>query len=72
MRASEIKNLFQNYECALGSPSRMSVILGCDCGCGGDYYTIDSYIAEEGAADKAVKDLKEAMENLGIEWDLEE
>jgi hypothetical protein len=69
MKFSELKELFDNYEQARWSPSRMHVNFGCDCGCGGDFYTQESWDAEEAQADKDIYKMKEWCYNNGVEWD---
>ena len=69
MKLSEIEDVFNDYASAKWSPSRMHVTLGCECGCGGDSYTIDSYNAEEDAADASITKMKQLCDTLGIEYD---
>jgi hypothetical protein len=47
----------------------MNVKIGCDCGCGGDMYTAESWRAEEDTADKTIKKMKQFCEQYGIEYD---
>lgn len=69
MKLSELIELTQDYDNASWSPSRMSVNLGCECGCGGDAYTVESWDAEEDAADEAIAKMKEFCAKFGIEYD---
>ena len=55
MNFSELSNLVSDVE---NRPSRCGVRFGCDCGCGGDYYTYKQWIEGERAADEAVEKLK--------------
>ena len=72
MKFSELKYMFSNYESALWSPTRMSVRFGCDCGCGGDNYTQETWDEEEAQAQKSIDIIKEWAYNNGIEWDGDE
>lgn len=69
MKFSELLELIDDYTEAKWSPSRSEVRLGCDCGCGGDSYTIESWDAVEKAADKAIADIKEFCKKYNIEYD---
>jgi hypothetical protein len=69
MKLSEVLDIILNYESAKWSPSRMEVKFGCDCGCGGDSYTIEQWQAEELAASEAIRETKELCDKLGIEYD---
>lgn len=69
MKFSTIIEIVQAYESAQWSPSRMSVHLGCDCGCGGDDYTPESWDEEEREADKAIAEAMNLCRQLGIEYD---
>jgi len=69
MKLSELEKLFAHYESARWSPSRMNVKIGCDCGCGGDMYTAESWRAEEDTADKTIKKMKQFCDKYGIEYD---
>jgi hypothetical protein len=65
----ELEELMYDYESAKYSPSRSEVRLGCDCGCGGDSYTAESYDREEDAADAAIQKVREFCIRYGIEYD---
>ena len=54
MKFSELEELFQDYDQAKWSPSRMEVHFGCSCGCGGDSYNEKSWDAEVDAANDAI------------------
>jgi len=69
MKLSEIEDVFNDYASARWSPSRSAVTLGCECGCGGDSYTFESYNEEEDAADAAIAKMKQLCDTLGIEYD---
>jgi len=72
MKFSELEVLINNYYPAKYSPSRSHIKIGCDCGCGGDYYTKESWDAEEAQAQKDIDTMREWCYNNGIEWDGEE
>lgn len=69
MQFSELLEIVQDYEQALCSPSRMQVRFGCDCGCGGDSYTAESWDAEEESAEKSIEKAKEFCTKYGIDYD---
>lgn len=69
MKFSTIIEIVQAYESALWSPSRMHVHFGCDCGCGGDSYTAESWDAEELDASRAIEEAISLCAKLGIEYD---
>jgi hypothetical protein len=69
MKLSELETLFWHYDEAKWSPSRMSVHFNCNCGCGGDRYTVESWDAEENAADETIKQMKQFCKNYNIEYD---
>lgn len=68
MKFSDIQDMLYDYENAMYSPSRSDVHVGCDCGCGGNSYTIESYDAEEETAERAIKAIKEFCETHGFEY----
>lgn len=72
MKFSDVIKVVNAYDDTRWSPSRMNVIYGCDCGCGGDSYTEESWGAEEEAATEAIYNAKAFCESLGIEYDGEE
>lgn len=47
------------------SPLNSSVILGCECGCGGEFYTSESWDEEE----KKVEEAKDKLRELGITFE---
>jgi hypothetical protein len=69
MKLSEVIDVILNYESAKWSPSRIEVHFGCECGCGGDSYTAESWDAEEQAATDAINETKEFCTKFGIEYD---
>jgi predicted nucleic acid-binding Zn-ribbon protein len=69
MKFTELQDAFRDYENAMYSPSRSEVRFGCDCGCGGDSYTSESWDAEEEAAADAIERMKTICKEFGIEYD---
>lgn len=70
MKASELYSAVQDFESYyLHSDLNMEVHLGCECGCGGDSYTLESWNEMCNAADEARKEFKQFCESLGVEWD---
>lgn len=69
MKFTELKELINNYEQALWSPTHMNVHFGCDCGCGGDTYTQESWDAEEFQAQRDIDIMKAFCYDHNIEWD---
>jgi hypothetical protein len=69
MKFSELEVLINDYYPAKYSPSRMEVHFGCDCGCGGDRFTRESWDAEEKEAQEAIDKMKEFCHNMGIKYD---
>lgn len=69
MKFTELLKLVDEYESARYSPSRTEVHFGCDCGCGGDYYTIESWKAEEQEATDAIEKMKQWCIDNNIEYD---
>ena len=69
MKFSELEELFQDYDNSKWSPSRMGVHFGCDCGCGGDSYTEESWDAEEETANDAILKMVSFCNTYGIIYD---
>lgn len=69
MKFSELEGLIRDYDQALYSPSRSEVRFGCDCGCGGDSYTSESWDAEEKLAQEAIDKVIEFCAKYNIEYD---
>ena len=69
MKFSDIEALMFDYKFAAYSPSRMHVIFGCECGCGGNSYTAESWTEEEDNAIKAIERVKLFCDRYGIEYD---
>ena len=53
------------------TPSEISVILGCDCGCGGNYYTNEEWDKEHEDTLRARKKLKKFCKYNNIEIDID-
>ena len=69
MKFTELLEAVNDYGNAMYSPSRSEVRFGCDCGCGGDSYTAESWDAEEQAAAEAIDRMKQMCAELGIQYD---
>ena len=69
MTFSELHTLYCDYEQALWSPKYQHVHFGCDCGCGGDSYTSESWDAEIESAYKAIDAMKAFCQKYGIHYD---
>jgi hypothetical protein len=69
MNWSDIVSLVADYETAMWSPTRMSVQFGCECGCGGDSYTKESWDEEEHAAHESIDAAIAFCEKHGITYD---
>ena len=70
MKASELKDLasdFENYY--LYSPMMSEVKLDCDCGCGGDSYTLEDWQEVCKQSERAYNAYREYCEQNNIEWD---
>lgn len=59
---SNVRELVEDY---FNSPSMSAIIFGCECGCGGSYYTHEQWRDKEMASEKAMKKLKE----IGVKFD---
>jgi hypothetical protein len=62
MTYDELKDLIYTYE---EDPSLSEVHFGCDCGCGGDSWTIETWREYGEASDLA----KEKLEKFGVTFD---
>ena len=62
MKYKDLYDLVEDYHY---DPRRSEVRFGCDCGCGGDYYTYEDWVAVCDAADEAKRKLIE----FGVEFD---
>jgi hypothetical protein len=69
MKFSDIQEIVYNYESASDSPSRRSVVFGCECGCGGDNFTSKEWNEIEDQADIHILEAKILCTKLGIEYD---
>lgn len=58
---------FQNYY--IESPSMQQVHLGCDCGCGGDYFSVEEWDEIHDLGNKAKESLKIFCLDYNIDWD---
>lgn len=69
MKLSNLQDLFYAYNGAKYAPSLSEIHFGCDCGCGGDSYTTESWDEAEASAAKAIADMKEFCTKFGIYYD---
>jgi len=69
MKFSELEDLLYEYTNAMCSPSRMHVNFGCDCGCGGDSYTVESWDEAERSAEETIQKVKDFCQKNNIEYD---
>ena len=72
MKFSEVHEMIRDYEYALYSPSRTGMHLGCECGCGGNKYTVELWDAEEQFANEAIAKAKRFCSTYLIEFDGED
>lgn len=69
MTLSQLQELISEYDEAKWAPHLMNVSIGCDCGCGGDSYTTESWNAEVNASNAAIRRMKEFCTKYGIDYD---
>lgn len=71
MKWSEIVNLVSDYQSAQYSDEYTEVRPGCDCGCGGEYYSDnpDAWYEMVEFNQEAIKSVKEFCKQQGIEYD---
>ena len=69
-KASELHEFIYEYDCYRTSPSDMSVIFGCDCGCGGDIYTYEEWDQAHEESDRVKSQFRELCDQLGLEYDM--
>ena len=69
MLLTELDYLFNAYQDAKYSPSRLDIHIGCDCGCGGENWTVETWDKQEAEAQVAIDNLKEFCKLYNIEWD---
>lgn len=70
MKASELYSIVQDFQSYyLYSDLMSEVHFGCDCGCGGDSYTSESWEAMCNCADEVSDEFKKVCKSLGVEWD---
>jgi len=62
MKASEVLRIFENYFTYQYTPSDEGVNYGCECGCGGDFYS--KYPEEWDKAHEIVYKSRKEMEDL--------
>ena len=66
----ELLDICERYSDALRSDANCDVHYGCDCGCGGDLYTLDDFELMCKEFDEAEQAFKELCEKLGIDFDI--
>lgn len=71
MKASELLEIFDNYLTYRYTPSDEGVRYGCECGCGGDYYSPEEWDEAHNVVYEARKAMAELLVKLNIENDLE-
>lgn len=70
MKWSEVQSLVNHYENAVVyNPLNSGMIVGCDCGCGGDSYTSEELYRLEQAEEETIQRVKEFCKTKGIEYD---
>lgn len=70
--ASELISIVEDYIYNVKqSDLNMGVKFGCDCSCGGDFYTEESWGEMVESNDTSIKRLKELCDQLDIEYDLD-
>ena len=74
MKATEVLEIFENFIDYRYTPSDEGVKFGCDCGCGGDYYSRhpEDWDRAHEEVYKARKQMAELLVKLNIENDLKE
>jgi hypothetical protein len=65
----ELISIVEDWHEAAWAPEFMQVVLGCECGCGGDLYTAASWKAEMNAAYEKLRRVKEYCLNNNIIYD---
>lgn len=72
MTASELIDVVSAYKDRyVYSDANSEVRYGCDCGCGGDFYTSESWDEMLADAEQAKQEFVAFCEQLGVEWDLD-
>ena len=70
IKASELKAVVEDFiNYYLQSDANSSVILGCDCGCGGDSYTPESWTRMCDTAEECREAFEGFCKQYNIEWD---
>ena len=68
-KLSDIEEIFQNYSRAKYSDVLAGVNFGCDCGCGGDAWTPETWDEEIESVHSAIKAMKEYCSEFNIVYD---
>lgn len=70
MKASELKAITEDFiTYYLHSDMNADVHFGCDCGCGGDSYTLESWASMCDTAEECREAFEEFCKQHNIEWD---
>lgn len=70
MKASELNLIVEEFNTYyICGPSNMAVHFGCDCGCGGDTYTIEDWDELNILVNESYRNYKEFCEIYEIPWD---
>lgn len=72
IKLSEIENIGNDIHTVLyDDPIRQHVRFGCDCGCGGDYYTAEEWDQLLDSIDEARDRIEQFCEKNNIELDVD-
>lgn len=66
----DVLEIVARYCDALNSDANCDVHFGCDCGCGGDSYTLEDFEIMCKEFDEAEQAFKELCEKFGIDFDI--
>lgn len=70
MKWSDVENLVYEYESYVKyNPLNSGMMVGCECGCGGDIYTSGELDRLEQAEGETIKKVVEFCKTKGIEYD---
>ena len=69
MKVSELRDFISKLDDLLYSPLNSGMILGCDCGCGGNNYSPEEYDKELEDYSKLLKEVKAFCKENNLELD---
>jgi len=70
MKWSDVQSLVNDYENeVVYNPLNSGLVVGCECGCGGDSYTPEELDRLEQAEGETIKKVVEFCKTKGIEYD---